>query len=350
MGSEVKHLRDLHQDPRNVRLHNPRNVGMIVDALREVGAARSGVIDEEGRILAGNATWEALAEAGIERVKVVQADGEEWVVVQRSGLTEEQKRRLALYDNRTGELADWDIEMLAGDIELLDGLWSANELELMLDRVPSEPDDDLPGLMAWDVPDALFPSDNVWDVPSLRAELQAQQVDLPVSLWGALGRKKRMKGTWLFYCEDYRFEALWKDPSDVVNTQCVNVVEPNFTVGPQTPRAVALWQIYRKRWLARWWQSHGIRVFVDMNVDAEVYGDLMLLGVPEGWKAYATRGYSDRQQFTLMEYELAREHAGGEPLFMLYGGGEACEALARDHGWVWISEHMDQKRGGVVSG
>jgi ParB-like chromosome segregation protein Spo0J len=66
---------------------------MIVDALREVGAARSGVIDEEGRILAGNATWEALAEAGIERVKVVEADGEEWVVVKRSGLTEEQKRR-----------------------------------------------------------------------------------------------------------------------------------------------------------------------------------------------------------------------------------------------------------------
>jgi hypothetical protein len=124
---EVKNLADLHQDSKNARAHNPRNVGMIVDALREVGAARSGVIDEDGRILAGNATWEALAEAGIERIKVVEADGEEWVVVKRSGLTEEQKRRLALYDNRTAELAEWDVEVLADDIELLDGLFSPYE-------------------------------------------------------------------------------------------------------------------------------------------------------------------------------------------------------------------------------
>jgi hypothetical protein len=127
---EVKNLADLHQDSKNARAHNPRNVGMIVDALREVGAARSGVIDEDGRILAGNATWEALAEAGIERIKVVEADGEEWVVVKRSGLTEEQKRRLALYDNRTAELAEWDVEVLADDIDdikLLDGLFSPYE-------------------------------------------------------------------------------------------------------------------------------------------------------------------------------------------------------------------------------
>ena len=134
----VKHLSDLHQDPKNARAHNPRNVGMIADALREVGAARSGVIDEDGRILAGNATWEALAEAGIERVRVVKADGNEWVVVQREGLTEEQKRRLALYDNRAAELADWDPEILAElaqDDGLLEGLWSEGELEDLLSGI-----------------------------------------------------------------------------------------------------------------------------------------------------------------------------------------------------------------------
>lgn len=346
--TKIEHLGDLHQDPRNARQHNARNVGMIADALREVGAARSGVIDEQGRILAGNATWEALAEAGIERVKVVEADGEEWVVVKRSGLTEEQKRRLALYDNRTAELADWHVEMLADDIELLDGLWNEGELEELLGDLFVDETEDVPLLTGRDVPNALWPSENEWGIPSLLPELQAQCVDLPISLWGAMGRKKRMRGTWLFYCEDYRFEALWQDPSDVVNTRCINVVEPNFTIGPQTPRAVALWHIYRKRWLARWWQSYGIRVFVDMNVDVETFGDLMLLGVPAGWKAYATRGYTDRQQFTLMEYELARQRADGDALFLLYGGGKACQDLAREHGWVWISEHMDLKRGGVV--
>ena len=230
---------------------------------------------------------------------------------------------------------------------LLDGLASKSGAEVSTDALL----DDEPQIGRQDVPDALFPSDNDWGIPTLNADLQATTVDLPVSLWGAMSRTARMRGTWLFYCDDYRFEALWKDPSPIVNSQCANAVEPNFTIGPQTPKAVALWQIYRKRWLARWWQSYGVRVFVDMNVDTTTFGDIMLLGVPTGWSAYATHGYTDRQEFTLMEYELACQWAGKDDiLFLLYGGGKECKALAQSRGWVWVSEHMDIKQGGVVKG
>lgn len=112
---DVLHLGQLSPDPANARRHNPRNVGMIADALREVGAARSIVIDEDGRILAGNATVEAAADAGIERVRVVEADGETIIAVRRRGLTPEQKKRLAYYDNRAAELADWDPARLLAD-------------------------------------------------------------------------------------------------------------------------------------------------------------------------------------------------------------------------------------------
>ena len=105
-------LKDLRQDPKNARKHNPRNLGMIEKSLRSVGAARSGVIDEDGTILAGNGTYEALAAAGIDRVKVVEADGNEWVVVRRTGLNEQQKRELAIADNRSAELATWDAPAL----------------------------------------------------------------------------------------------------------------------------------------------------------------------------------------------------------------------------------------------
>ena len=134
---DIEHIGQLTPDPKNARAHNPRNVGMIVDALHEVGAARSIVIDEGGRILAGNATIEAAAEAGIEKVRVVEADGNEIIAVQRKGLTKEQKRRLALYDNRSAELAEWDAEILASlaeDDVNLDGLFTEDELvALMVD-------------------------------------------------------------------------------------------------------------------------------------------------------------------------------------------------------------------------
>jgi len=113
-------IADLKPDPRNVRTHNPRNIGMIVNALHQVGAARSIVLDEDNVILAGNGVIEAAAEAGIERVRIIDADGEEIIAVRRSGLTDEQKQKLAIYDNRTAELAAWDTDALADIGEDLD--------------------------------------------------------------------------------------------------------------------------------------------------------------------------------------------------------------------------------------
>ena len=96
------------------------------------------VIDERGVVLAGNATIEAAGRAGIERVHVVDADGESLVAVRRTGLTQAQKTRLALYDNRTAELADWDSEviadMLATEREVLDGLFENYELEEIVEE------------------------------------------------------------------------------------------------------------------------------------------------------------------------------------------------------------------------
>ena len=113
---DPQHIQDLHPDPANRRAHNPRNLGMISDALHAVGAARSIVIDEDNVILAGNGVTEAAADAGITKLRVIEADGQELIAVRRRGLTPDQKRALALYDNRTGELASWNIEQLQADV------------------------------------------------------------------------------------------------------------------------------------------------------------------------------------------------------------------------------------------
>jgi len=109
------HINELVPDEENRRRRTARGSRMLVDALGQVGAARSIVIDEGNRILAGNGLVEAAAEAGITKVQVVEVDGDTIVAVRRPGLSAEQKRSLALYDNRTGELAEWDGEQLAAD-------------------------------------------------------------------------------------------------------------------------------------------------------------------------------------------------------------------------------------------
>ena len=106
------HVKDLVTDPNQTRRHTQRNLGMIGDALQEVGAGRSIVIDESNVILAGNGTVEAAAERGITRVRVIEADGNEIIAVRRSNLTPEQKVKLALFDNRAAELAEYDLSAL----------------------------------------------------------------------------------------------------------------------------------------------------------------------------------------------------------------------------------------------
>ena len=49
-------LSSLTPDPQNARRPDDRHLALIEQALREVGAARSVVVDEAGTILAGDAT------------------------------------------------------------------------------------------------------------------------------------------------------------------------------------------------------------------------------------------------------------------------------------------------------
>jgi ParB-like chromosome segregation protein Spo0J len=131
-------LESLKPDPRNARTHSQDNLDLITGSLREVGAARSIVIDEDNVILAGNATVQAAKAAGLTNVQVIDGDGETVIAVRRSGLSPEQKRRLALFDNRAAELADWDREMLrslAADTDLA-GIFGEDDLSALLGEVP----------------------------------------------------------------------------------------------------------------------------------------------------------------------------------------------------------------------
>lgn len=132
----MKTLKDLTPDPKNRRTHTSRNVEMITEAIESVGTGRSIVIDEDDVVLAGNATVKAAGVAGLTKLKIVEAEGDEVIAVRRRGLTSEQKRALAIYDNRTAELAEWDVEQLVEDVDAgldLGAFFDENELAVVLD-------------------------------------------------------------------------------------------------------------------------------------------------------------------------------------------------------------------------
>lgn len=170
--------------------------------------------------------------------------------------------------------------------------------------------------------DFVWPSDNPMEIPSLRLDMQAVTVVEPSACWGTCSRSEtRHVRTWHFYSDDYRFEQLWKTPEDVLATNPVNCVEPNFSSLDSMPFAYGLHQIYKKRWIARWWQEQGIRIFADLFV-GEKYIQLNYLGIPKGWRAFATRGNGAEPQIAVDTYYQAREWAGGDIVFYCYSGGK----------------------------
>lgn len=205
----------------------------------------------------------------------------------------------------------------------------------------------------WEVPDALFATDNALGIPVLDITKQGEFAATPFMPWGATKRNQRMPGVWHFYTDDYRYEALWRDPTPLLRTDCRAAIEPNFTTSEQMPFAVGWYQIYRKRWIARYWQEHGVSIFVDMNV-APAFYHANLCGVPYGWKKFATHGYKDRLEWLDFEYDLACERRGGTDIdFVVYGGSAEVEAHCQERaslGYLYMPEIMDCRKGKRING
>lgn len=213
------------------------------------------------------------------------------------------------------------------------------------DEGPEEMGDDIDFLKMMNE-DRLFNSDNAFDIPCLLASGCPQNgILLPVSAWGADRRDKKGVETYHFYIDDYRFEALWKDPSKLLASCCKMVVEPNLSLFDTTPIAYGLHQIYKKRWIARWWQENGLKVYADLNV-ARKFQEFNVMGIPEGYNAFATRGYSERVEYLLEEISIAKRISGMDvPNMLVYGGGKAIKELCNKNGLIYIEQFMKNKEG-----
>lgn len=90
---------------------NPRNNDDAVTAtaasIREFGWQQPIVVDKEGVIIVGHTRLKAAHKLGLAKVPVTVA----------SGLTDEQVRAYRLADNKTGELAEWDFDLLNNELD-----------------------------------------------------------------------------------------------------------------------------------------------------------------------------------------------------------------------------------------
>jgi DNA modification methylase len=158
MNIETRAIADLRPDSRNARKHGKRNLATIRASLEQFGQQRAAVIRSDGTVLAGNGMLEAALSLGWSDLAVTVVPNE-W--------SDEQARAYALADNRTGELAEWDVAVLDEHlVELEVAGWDLDLLGFDAPQaVPSEPiEDELPPVPV----DPVTISGELWQVGNQR--------------------------------------------------------------------------------------------------------------------------------------------------------------------------------------
>ena len=122
----------------NAKIHGEKQLTMIASSIREFGFLSPVLIDRDFNIIAGHGRVMAAKKLEMESVPCVFVEG----------LSEAQRKAYILADNRLGELADWDMDIVNMELEALDDM-----------------DFDV-SLTGFEMPEAFEPSGDIEDTES----------------------------------------------------------------------------------------------------------------------------------------------------------------------------------------
>lgn len=104
-------LKDLVRSERNIRIHTEKQLAEFERSVRMFGQIRPIVVDENNIILAGNGLYETL----------LRMNREEALVYKYEDLTEAQKKKLMIADNKIFSLGIENLDTLNEFLEELEG-------------------------------------------------------------------------------------------------------------------------------------------------------------------------------------------------------------------------------------
>lgn len=107
MKIENTALRELRRHPNNARTHSRKQIKQIAKSIDKFGFCNPVLVDDANQIIAGRGRVDAANLLGLETVPTCRL----------SHLSEAEKRAYILADNRLAELAGWDKEILAIELQ-----------------------------------------------------------------------------------------------------------------------------------------------------------------------------------------------------------------------------------------
>ena len=361
---KYRKVSEIHPLPENPRTISKKGMEQLVDSIKINGFYTHrplALVEREGKliVLDGNQRLKAAKRVGLKQVPTILY----------SELTPEEETEMILRGNINN--GDWDFNVLQVDDAFLgvdfdeigleipeekkkkrkkEEIEDEDEDDVVYKNDDAESDeeekvkDDKEEFYRSMFKDVLYESDNEFEIPNLLLEQQAGKLELPLSPWGANSRLRKDVTTYHFYVDDYRFEQLFKNPINLLTSGCKAVVEPNCSCHDQTPIAWGIQLIYKKRWLSRYFQECGIKVYADLNVSHK-FIDYNKMGIPKGYNAFFTRGLDGWMTSLESDLQVAQEISGLErPNLIVYGGGDEVKKFCREHGLLYVTDFINAKK------
>ncbi len=135
-------LERLRPSANNARTHSKKQLKQIAKSIEHFGFVNPVLISTDFEIVAGHGRVEAAKMLGLKEVPTVRL----------SNLSPAQRRAYVIADNRLAELAGWNRELLAAELQGLLDLqfdeveltgFSLGEIDVLLEETPAAPDDEL---------------------------------------------------------------------------------------------------------------------------------------------------------------------------------------------------------------
>jgi len=286
---------------KNPRKNDP-TVASIVKSIERFGYTNPILARRDNNeVIAGHTRLKALAQLGIPTAPVIFLD-----------LSEDEAHAYAVFDNKSTENTPWDKPLLtdvmvelkeAGmDLELTG--FSLPEIgkllpdTILLDEVIPPEKTEYKGIYAYEE-DVVFPSNNPWGLPDLREDMLGTVP--PTVTWGGQGDHEdtpylyvyrsaamptvKKAGALAFYIDDEKFDIIWYNAvyfvEQMKEQKFDNLIGPDFSLWRDTPLAMQLYNTFRSRWCARYWQEAGFKVIPSLNWSDESTYEWTFAGFPK---------------------------------------------------------------------
>ena len=111
-----------------------------------------------------------------------------------------------------------------------------------------------------------------FDIPMIFKDSIPQDFELVGFNYAKNEKQPNGKGVH-FFIDDYQFLRLWNRPNDYLNLlkKFDFVLTPDFSTYTDFPKAMQIYNHYRKHWLGAYWQTNDIKVVPTISWSTKIF-------------------------------------------------------------------------------